>query len=283
MKETKNTSCENCYICSRKQKFWAWVLLIGIFGCGVMTGLYPLGHKVAYTPDSAVKSESKDVATKPSNVPDVADKVADAAEVVDPKPQEPCQINEKVLKNRLEKNIDDRAPNAIGLHQANLLIYKRLMDTGCWENRGYFSDMAANEVIYLNAITDFDKTNNESLERPCREIENALNRRLIYNCDNYQYVSECHLNNAEVYSKMAEDGCPENVEQYRKNALDELQIADGVRINASDVNPREVRSTINTYKKLRMQGEARRYLNKVEKMLDPGIDFILELQKVIEE
>ena len=91
------------------------------------------------------------------------------------------------------------------------------------------------------------------------------------------------MNNAEVYSKLAEDGCPENIERYRKNALDELQIADGVRINASDINPREVRSTINTYKKLQMQNEARRYLNKVEKMLDPGIDFIMELQKVIEE
>lgn len=271
MKDVKNTNCENCYICSRKQKFWAWVLLFGIFGCGVMTGLYPLGHKVACTADSGVKAEVKEV------------KEQIVEEIADPEPQEPCQINEKVLKSRLVKSIDDKSPSAIGLHQMNLLIYKRLMDTGCWENRGYFSDMAANESIYLNALTGFDKTNNESMERPCREIENALNRRIIYNCDNYQYVSECHLNNAEVYSKMAEDGCEENIEQYRQNALDELQIADGVRINASDVNPREVRSTINTYKKLRMKNEARRYLDKVEKMLDPGIDFILELQKVIEE
>jgi len=267
MKE--NTNCENCYICSRKQKFWAWVLLFGIFGCGVMTGIYPLAHKTVCTADSGVQTKSNEVQK--------------SLEVKDPEPEEACQINEKVLKNRLAKDIDDKSPNAIGLHQMNLLIYKRLMETGCRENRGYFSDMASNEVIYLNAITGFDKTNNETTERPCREIENALNRRIIYNCDNYQYVSECHLNNAEVYSKMAEDGCAENIEQYRKNALDELQIADGVRINASDVNPREVRSTINTYKKLRMQNEARRYLDKVEKMLDPGIDFILELQKVIEE
>ena len=262
MKEMKN--CENCYICSRKQKIWAWILLIGIFGCGVMTGLSPVGHKMVYTADSGVKATET------------------VAEIVDQTPKEPCQINEKVLKGRLVNDINDKSIDALSLHQNNLMIYKRLIDTGCWENRRYFSDMAENEVIYMNAIMGIDKTNSETLEKPCREIENALNRRLV-DCDHHDYVSECHLNNAEVYSKLAEDGCAENVEQYRKKALDELQIADGVRINASDVNPREVRSTINTYKKLRMQNEARRYLNKVEKMLDPGIDFIMELQRVIEE
>ena len=265
----KNTNCENCYICSRKQKIWAWILLFGIFGCGVMTGLSPIGHKITNTPDSTVKSES----SEPENV----------VEIVDPEPQTPCQINEKVLKTRLVRNIDDNNPNAFNAHQNNMLIYKRLFNTGCLENRDYFSEMASNERIYMDALTGIQKKNNESVERPCREIESALSRRIISGCDTNQYVSECHLNNAEVYSKLAEDGCEENVELYRKNALDELQIADGVRINASDVNPREVRSTINTYKKLQMQNEARRYLNKVEKMLDPGIEFIMELQKVIEE
>ena len=262
-----NTKCDNCYICSRKQKIWAWVLLFGIFGCGVMTGISPIGHKIADTSNSGVKTEITE----------------NIVEIGDPEPQEPCQINEKVLKTRLVRNIDDTHPNAFNAHQSNMLIYRRLFDTGCLENRDYFSEMAANERIYMAALTGIEKKNNESVERPCREIESALSRRVIPNCDTHQYVSECHLNNAEVYSKLAEDGCAENVELYRKNALDELQIADGVRINASDVNPREVRSTINTYKKLRMQNEAQRYLNKVEKMLDPGIDFILELQKVIEE
>ncbi len=269
MKDIKNTNCENCYICSRRQKFWAWVLLVGIFGCGVMTGLSPVGHKLVNTADSGVKAEQKE----PEVVVDLSD----------PTPQEPCEINEKVLKSRLARNIDDLAPQAFNQHQNNMLIYRRLMDTGCLQNRDYFSEMVANERAYMNALTGIEKKNNGSVESPCREIESALSRRIISGCDTHQYVSECHLNNAEVYSKLSEDGCPENAEQYRKNALDELEIADGVRINASDVNPREVRSTINTYKKLQMQSEARRYLNKVEKMLDPGIDFIMELQKVIEE
>ncbi|MBP5485101.1 MAG: hypothetical protein J6Y07_00110 [Alphaproteobacteria bacterium] len=269
----KNTNCDNCYICSRKQKFWALVLLFGIFGCGLMTGLSPVGHKIVNTADSGVKTESKGL-------------VGTVQEVINPEPLEPCQINEKVLKGRLVQDIDDNATEwAIDAHQKNFMIYERLVNMGCRENRGYFSDMAENEMAYIKAITGIDKKSNEvsDVEKPCREIENALNRRVISDCTNYGVVSECHLNNAEVYSKLAEDGCAENAEQYRKNALDELQIADGVRINASDVNPREVRSTINTYKKLQMQNEARRYLNKVERMLDPGIDFIMELQKVIEE
>ena len=229
----KNTNCENCYICSRKQKIWAWVLLVGIFGCGVMTGLSPVGHKIVNATDSAVKGEVKE-----------EEKVV---EIVDPEPQTPCQINEKVLKTRLARNIDDTHPGAFNAHQSNMLIYKRLFNTGCVENRDYFSEMASNERIYMDALTGIQKKNNESVERPCREIESALSRRIISGCDTNQYVSECHLNNAEVYSKLAEDGCEENVELYRKNALDELQIADGVRIHASDVNPRDVRSTINTY------------------------------------
>ena len=269
MKETKSVNCENCYICTRKQKVWAWVLLIGIFCCGVMTGLFPASHKVVYTADSGVKTEAKE----PEKV----------VELVDPVPQEPCQINEKVLKSRLARDIDDLNPNAFSLHQSNMLVYRRLYDKGCLENRDYFLNMIKNERTYMDAIVGIEQKSSESVERPCREIESALSRRVIEGCDTHQYVSECHLNNAEVYSKLAEDGCPENIERYRKNALDELQIADGVRINASDINPREVRSTINTYKKLQMQNEARRYLNKVEKMLDPGIDFIMELQKVIEE
>ena len=273
MKDIKNTNYENCYICSRKQKFWAWVLLFGIFGCGVMTGLYPLGHKLTNTPDSAVKSEENGL----------VESVKEVVDLSDPEPQKPCEINEKVLKTRLVRDIDDMYPGAFTAHQNNMLIYKRLFNTGCLENRDYFSEMAANERIYMDALAGVEKKNNESVERPCREIESALSRRIISGCDTNQYVSECHLNNAEVYSKLAEDGCQENIERYRKNALDELQIADGVRINASDVNEREVRSTINTYKKLQMQNEARRYLNKVEKMLDPGIDFIMELQRVIEE
>jgi len=263
-----NNKCETCYICTRRQKVWAWVLLIGIFGCGVMTGLSPLGQRVVYTPDTAVSGGEKSL----ENI------VAS-----DPEPKEACQINEKVLKSRLIMEIDDRDPNAFNKHQSNMLIYKRLFDTGCSENRDYFLDMVGNERTYMSAITGVEKKKSESVERPCREIESALSRRIISNCEGHQYVSECHLNNAEVFSKLAEDGCEENMELYRKNALDELQIAEGVRINASDVNPREIRSTINTYKKLQMRGEARRYLNKVEKLVDPGIDFMLELQRIIEE
>ena len=32
-----------------------------------------------------------------------------------------------------------------------------------------------------------------------------------------------------------------------------------------------------------MQNEAKKYIKKVEKLVNPGVDFIMELQRVIEE
>ena len=54
-------------------------------------------------------------------------------------------------------------------------------------------------------------------------------------------------------------------------------------VSCDEVSREEMRYTVDTYKKLQMQNEAKKYLNKVEKLVNPGIDFIMELQRVIEE
>ena len=40
---------------------------------------------------------------------------------------------------------------------------------------------------------------------------------------------------------------------------------------------------IDTYKKLNMQREAKEFLNKIEKLIDPATDFILQMEQVINE
>ena len=128
------------------------------------------------------------------------------------------------------------------------------------------------------ALADLNSNRLVDTNKPCQVIETTL-LQYVNSCD----APDCHLNNAEIYSKIVEDGCVENRNKYGQMALDELQIADGVRIDETNVNENEIRATVNTYKKLQMQNEAKKYLNKVEKLVNPGIDFIMELQRVIEE
>ncbi|MBQ6736643.1 MAG: hypothetical protein IJQ90_04130 [Alphaproteobacteria bacterium] len=247
MKNNNKTS--NRYGYSRWQRILAWVALIGIFICGMMAGAFIWQSKTGYTADSGVQME------------------VDA-----------CQMREKALLANIGQNIDDSWPDAANYHRRNADIYDRLVKWGCQENAGKYQEMRDAEFQVWDALNEIRK---ESVDNnPCDVIERTLLSNVIYNCGD---SPDCHLQNAEIYSKIVEDGCKENQQRYAQKALDELQIAEGVRIDDSNVQKGEIRATINTYKKLQMQNEAKKYLNKVEKLVNPGIDFIMELQRVIEE
>ena len=246
----KSSSGQSCYICSRKQKIFAWIALIGIFLCGMMTGVSMWGYKHAHTADSGVYSVK----------------------------MLPCEMREKALLANLSQDIDDTWPDAANFHKRNADIYDNLVRAGCDENKEKYKELRDAEF----SVYDVLRHNGEYLRavqgQPCQVIESTL-LGYINDCPE----SNCHLHNAEIYSKLVEDGCPENQQKYAKKALDELQIAEGVRVEENDVNKNEMRSTVNTYKKLQMQNEAKNYIKKVEKLVDPGVDFIMELQRVIEE
>ena len=152
------------------------------------------------------------------------------------------------------------------------------MRWGCTENQKKYEESRDAEFSVFYALQNAMGAVSEGQDKPCQVIERTLKGN-ISTCSG----SECHLSNAEVYSKMSEDGCPENSEKYKQMALNELQIAEGVRIKDGDLSEYDVRTTVNTYKKLQMQNEARRYIKKAEKLINPGVDFIMELQRVIEE
>ncbi len=238
--EVKN----NCYVCTRTHKILAWIALIGIFLCGMMTGISLWGYKHVQSAESAVYSISDSVKNK----------------------QTCAEIEEKLLEYISD---DDYAQN--------LKIYNVLSVRGCEDNRARFSELAVREHMLLNTMDEV--FNNTVAERPCQVIERQLTEELVPGYAN----SYGHSRNAKIYSQMAEDGCPENAKKYAQMALNELQIAEGIRVDENDIDKGEMLSTVNTYKKLQMQNEAKKYIKKVEKLVDPGIDFIMELQRVIEE
>jgi hypothetical protein len=184
----------------------------------------------------------------------------------------PCEMRERALMANLVTDINDARYDAADSHKWNAEIYEKLVVSGCPENRDKNKELAQAEMSVFYVLRKDDVNTSE----PCKIIESTLLERLE-NCD------DCHLHNAEIYSKMVENGCPENQQKYAQKALDELQIAEGVRINDSDIDKNEIRTKVNTYKKLHMQNEAKKYINKVEKLINPGVDFIMELQRVIEE
>lgn len=244
-----NIKTTNRYGYSTKHKILAWAALIGIFVCGMMAGAFIWQTKTTHTADSDVQMEIS-----------------------------ACQMRENALLVNIGQNIDDSWPDAANSHRRNADIYDRLMKWGCKENAAKYQELRDAEFQVYDALNEIMKENVDN--NPCDVIERTLLSNVIYNCGD---SSDCHLQNAEIYSKIVEDGCKENQQRYAQKALDELQIAEGVRIDDSNVQRDEIRATINTYKKLQMQQEAKKYLNKVEKLVNPGIDFIMELQRIIEE
>lgn len=121
-------------------------------------------------------------------------------------------------------------------------------------------------------------SNPDSGMRPCERIEILLTDRLGQ-VENYQ----TSMYNANIYATMVEYGCPENAEQNRQLALDALQVADALSDNDLVYNESSVSSVVDTYKKLDMQKQAHQFLNKVQKLTDPAIDFILQMEKIINE
>ena len=265
MKNTKylkpdTCKCDSCYICTRRHKIYAWLALFGIFFCGLMTGYSLWGHKGA--PKVA----------KPEHISHV-----NVVRKLVEKHQNPCKMREDALlqRVRISDNMD------IWEHENNAKIYALLSKKACTENMQKYFDLADAESKVVAALRATEVNGaNETDAKPCSVIENSLLQMIADNCG---HNSQCHLDNARVYSKIAEDGCVENADMYKQRALNELQIADGVRIDEYDVNRDEMRSTVDTYKKLQMQNEARKYIKKVEKLVNPGVDFIMELQRVIEE
>lgn len=113
----------------------------------------------------------------------------------------------------------------------------------------------------------------------CSRIEQLLKQRLISE-DDIHY--ESHLRNADTYSTLAERGCEENSDMYKALALREIEIATALQPE-EDMTENDTVIVIDTFKKLNMQREAKEFLNKIEKLIDPATDFILQMEQVINE
>ena len=235
--------------CSPRQKVLGIIALGGLFVCGLFVG-------------ATINGKEK---TGALNVTDVTES-RDAASSVSA-----CAGIENFLLRRLKPFDSD----IIEFHSENIDIYKTLIESGCPENVEKYQGFLQQETAIVEILK-----NNQMPEdsQTCAEIEALLTQMLpVSGLES----SDTRIERAKIYANLSERGCPENSEQYVNLAAKELEIARALRDDK--FSQPETVEVVETYKRLEMKQAANEVLNKVQKLTDPAIDFIIQVQKIIEE
>lgn len=297
----QNTSGTSC--CSTRQKIWGVIALAGLFACGLMVGVTlntgttgganTIRDKqcgglakqiVKISSYSNISADDLNLLKELNQtyeqncagyVADVKDKEhvsanKIAAGVVLPD-QETCRVIETMLIRQLyPEDVQEPMP-----HEDNIRTYEKLTKYGCAENKETYQAMIQREQEILAALTGKTTDNNT---QTCTEIESLLLQQLPdYN------MNDCNIRieRAKIYANLSERGCPENSQQYVNLAAKELEIARALRDD--NFSRAETDDVVETYRRLQMKQAASEVLDKVQKLTDPAIDFIMQVQKVIEE
>ena len=194
-------------------------------------------------------------------------------------PEENCEAVEELLIQELE---DENSTNW-ETHLYNSEIYEKLVQKGCESNKEKYWNLKMRSLKLLEALNpEYTMQNGLNTEKPCVKLETVLKQRLrctdVYHCSD----SYSHLEEAKIYANLSERGCPGNSAKYKELAKQELEIARA--LNDDDMEDRrEATEIVETYKRLQMQQEAERMIEKAKKLTNPAIDFIIQLEKIIEE
>ena len=194
-------------------------------------------------------------------------------------PQETCAAIEELLKAQLADENSLYAPE----HRNNFEVYTKLADKGCEKNKEKYLKLAQRENDIAKALATAEPEPmaiEDFSEQPtCEQIESLLSRRLgSWDSD----LSERRIKRAKIYANLSERGCPENSEKYKALAAQELEIARALYDDNLEDRDESI-EIVETYKRLQMQQEAARMIEKAKKLTNPAIDFIIELEKIIEE
>ena len=111
----------------------------------------------------------------------------------------------------------------------------------------------------------------------CNEIERLLSRRLPIATDD----ADERIERAKIYATLAERGCPENSATYVEMARQELDIARAIEDDEFDHD--ETIEVVETYKRLNMQAAAEEIFEKAKRLTNPAIDFIIQVERIINE
>lgn len=303
MKKSQNTKsvAASGACCSRRQKIYGVIALGGLFACGMMVGLAINGggnaHKnvnsalheeqceslaneilgVINTWDDIDLGKLKDLndiyaANCDGYVPK-SDRRPKSIDNVIESQSETCDVIESMM---LQSVTPDKSLDAGG-HANNIEIYNKLIKYGCPENVEKYQKLIQHEqeiLMFFDSVKDPESTDENS---PCKEIEKRLLNKLPSNLDE----SWGRIERAKIYANLSERGCPENSQRYVDLASKELEVARALEDDR--FNEYATEEVVETYKRLEMKQAASEVLNKVQKLTDPAIDFILKMEQIINE
>ena len=86
---------------------------------------------------------------------------------------------------------------------------------------------------------------------------------------------------AKIFANLSERGCAENSQKYVAMAKQELEVARA--LEDDEFAKSETIEVVETYKRLNMQAAAEEIFETAKKLTNPAIDFILEVEKIINE
>lgn len=116
-------------------------------------------------------------------------------------------------------------------------------------------------------------------EKTCTLIEESLLVRLPQG--DAGASSFDRIERAKIYANLSERGCAENSQKYYDMAKQELAIARALEDDEFDEF--ETIEVVETYKRLNMQAAAEEIFETAKRLTNPAIDFILEVEKIINE
>ncbi|MBR3148485.1 MAG: hypothetical protein IKF41_04070 [Alphaproteobacteria bacterium] len=180
-------------------------------------------------------------------------------------------------------NGTDRPNNSIMTKEQCEFLTQKMSDAinyDRYEEIGQLNKIYSENCLGRNFEQPQQKVEEQKLQKTtCEKIESLLVERLL---PVDASDSESHVENAKIFATLSEKGCPENTEDYKTLAKQELEIARALNDDSLDDKQESV-EIVETYKRLQMQAEAERMIEKAKKLTNPAIDFIIQLEKIIEE
>ena len=244
MKTKKSVRVEH----STSQRVWGALALAGLFVCGLMVGW-------GLNQEHTNKVAQPQVATNPTSV-------------VESQPTETCAIIEDLLLRRLAP-VDSQD---VRDHEYNITVYEKLVMNGCSKNQQKYHNAIVRERDIAAALQASDNS-----RQTCEQIETLLLGQLPTADGN----SWARIDRAKIYANLSERGCAENSAKYVEMAKQELEIARALEDDEFD--NQETIKVVETYKRLNMQAAAEEIFETAKKLTNPAIDFVLEVEKIINE
>lgn len=233
-----------------KQRFFGIMAFVALFVCGIMVGV-SLGYKTgAKKVDGTIQVTNNHEQNKSE------------------KPKETCQIIEDLLIERLYPEDSSE----VWEHEENIAVYEKLVMNGCSENQMKYHKLGQREREIVAALQM-----SGTVKGTCEQIESLLLQQMPPEQGN----AGKRIVRAKLYANLSERGCPQNSEKYVALAQQELEIARA--LVDDEFSERDTIEVVETYKRLEMQAAAQEIFDTVKKLTNPAIDFVLQVEKIINE